>query len=218
MSEDRIEINLIGTNEALAALKTRAGGVERGARLAMNGTTLRILRRIKQSFGEPGKPQRRTSHLSRSIIRIALDENGAITGIVGSTLPYKTGYAAILENGGNQPGRVIEAKPGKVLAWFTGLRGLKYQAALASGSTFNQAFRAATSGALGKGRRRGGRRGKWSDVAFARRVHIPQRYQRAMPYMRPAFDEERPLIEKRFTDAIRKQLGLEEISSGLGEG
>lgn len=213
MAENTIEIGIYGTQEAITALKLRAGAVQRGARLAMNGVTLRILNRVKMSFGEPGKPQRRTGHLSRSIIRLVVDETGTITGIVGSTLPYKTGYAAILEKGGQLPAMTISPKKAKALRWFTGFRGLAFQAAMASGSTVKQAVRAARAGKLGRGRW-----GARADVAFARSVKIPARYQRAMPYLRPGFDDERPLIPIRFKQEIRKQLGLEEISAGLGEG
>jgi hypothetical protein len=213
MAEDTIEIRLFGTEKAIAGLKLRAGSVERGARIAMNGVTLRILNRIKRSFGEPGKPQRRTGHLSRSIIRLVADESGVIKGVVGSTLPYKTGYAAILEKGGPLPAMTIAPKKAKALRWFTGFRGIAFQAALQAGSTVKGAIKAARAGHLGRGR--GGRR---ADVAFARSVKIPARYQRAMPYMRPGFEAERPLIPNAFKKEIRKQLGLEEISAGLGEG
>jgi hypothetical protein len=207
--EDRIEINVLGTQKAMDGLKLRAGSVRRGARLAMSGTTLRILSRVKTSFGEPGKPQRRTGHLSRSMIRLVTDEQGGavVVGIVGSTMPYKTGYAAILEKGGPIP--EIRPKKGKYLKFprATGMAGIAHQAVLQAGGTYKQAARAAI---------RVHRRSGTSPFVFVKSV--PARYQRAMPYLHPAFDAERPDIEATFTAAIRKALGQEEISSGLGEG
>lgn len=226
MAEDRIEIGLFGTNEAITALKSRAGAVQRGARIAMNGVTLRILNRVKTSFGEPDKPQRRTGHLSRSIIRLLIDETGTITGIVGSTLPYKTGYAAILEKGGPLPAMTITPKKGKALAWFTGFAGITFRSKLAAGMTFTRAATLTRKAhGLGGFRKVGGQRvfragrgDSATNMIFARSVKIPARYQRAMPFLRPGFEEERPLIPIRFKKEIRKQLGLEEISAGLGEG
>jgi len=197
MSEDRIEINLLGSQEAINGLVLRAGSVRRGARLAMGGTTLRILSRVKSSFGEPGKPQRRTGHLSRSIIRIVTDEGEIITGIVGSTLPYKTGYAAILEKGGPLPAMTITAKPGKVLAWPVGVGKFAFRMRLAGGGTFKQARAAAIKAS---------NRSRSGGYAYARSVKIPARYQRAMPYLRPGFEEERPLIEETFRNAILAQI------------
>jgi len=237
MAESTIEFNLFGTNEALAALKRNAGAVQRGARVAMDGTTLRILSRVKRSFDQPGKPHRRTGVLSRSIIRLVVNESGVITGIVGSTLPYKTGYAAILEKGGNQPARTITAKNGKALRWFTGFAGITFRARLAAGMTVKGATAATlTAHKLGRSvssefSARGvtqkyryfekGRGSATGNVMFARSVKIPARYQRAMPYLRPGFDEELPLIPKRFRKEIldqiaKKQMGS--LSAGLGEG
>ena len=226
MSDEKIEITLVGTDEALAKLRLHHGALQRGARLAMSATTLRILNRVKTSFGEPGKPQRRTGHLSRSIIRLLVDESGVITGTVGSTMPYKTGYAAILEKGGNQPARTITAKKGKVLAWFSGFAGITYRSKLAAGMPVTSAITSTRlAHGLGGYRTVGGKRvfhaGKGSatgNLRFAHSVKIPARYQRAMPYLRPGFEGDRPNIPGRFRSAILKELGLEEISAGLGEG
>jgi hypothetical protein len=237
MAEDKIEIKLFGTNEALAALKRNAGAVQRGARIAMSGATLRILNRVKTSFNEPGKPQRRTGDLSRSIIRLLINEDGAITGIVGSRLPYKTGYAAILEKGGQLPAMTITAKHGKALRWFTGFAGITFRARLAAGMTVKGATTATlTAHRLGRSvssefSARGvtqkyryfekGRGSATGNVMFARSVKIPARYQRAMPFLRPGFEQELPFIPKRFRKEIldqiaKKQMGS--LSAGLGEG
>lgn len=236
MAENTIEIALYGTNEAIAALKSHVGAVRRGARVAMNGITLRMLNRIKRSFGEPGKPQRRSGHLSRSIVRIVTSEGEIITGVVGSTLPYKTGYAAILEKGGNQPARTITAKNGKALRWFSGFAGITYQARLASGMTVKGAVaatlkahrlgRSVTSQYTARGvthKYRYFEKGPGSaagNVHFARSVKIPARYQRAMPFLRPGFDEIVPIIPAIFKKEIRDKIASKQIASlsaGVGD-
>jgi hypothetical protein len=219
MSENVISIDIPGTLATLEALRQRHGAVRRGARIAMRKSTLRIRGRTKASFGQTGKPQRRTGHLSRSIVDLVDASESAVTGRVGSTMPFRTGYAAVLELGGNQPGRVIVARRAKALRWFTGFAALTYNAQLAGGATAKQAVkRTERHYKLGGYKLRSPGKGKegptqrvfkkgpggvaGGGVAFARKVHIPQRYQRAMPYLHPALVEERPEIQPTFQAEI----------------
>lgn len=227
MAENTISIDVVGTEQALATIRSYAGSVRRGARIAMNRTTLRMVGRTKLSFGETGRPQRRSGALSRSVVRVLTNEEGSIVGQVGSTMPYKTGYAAVLEKGGPIPAQTITAKKGKALVFFKGFAGITYRARLASGMNVkgaiaetrkvhrigkfvNSAYSA--GGTTHKYRYFQAGRGQKGNIVFARSVKIPARYQRAMPYLRPSFETERPLISETFkveiSDSIaRKQMG-----------
>jgi len=228
MAEETITIDLVGTQEAMNALILSAGAVRRAARIAMSKTTLRILGRTKSSFGQSGKPLRRSGALSRSVInRVSSEDGGSILGQVGSTMPYKTGYAAILEKGGPLPAMTITAKKGKALVFFKGFAGITYRARLAAGLNVKGAIAETrkihrigkfvnseytASGAVHKYRYFQGGRGQKNNIVFARSVKIPARHQRAMPYLGPALTDERPLIAATFqveiSDAIaKKRLG-----------
>jgi len=130
------------------------------------------------------------------------------------------------KKGGPLPAMTITPKKGKALAWFTGFAGITFRSKLAAGMTFTRAATLTRKAhGLGGFRKVGGQRvfragrgDSATNMIFARSVKIPARYQRAMPFLRPGFEEERPLIPIRFKKEIRKQLGLEEISAGLGEG
>jgi len=201
MSESEISINVLGTQKAINGLMERAGGVRRGARIAMDKTTLRMRGRVKEILdtGRGGAPKSRSRHLSQSIVNLVIDEGGAIVGQVGSTMPYKTGYAAILEKGGALPAVTIVAKPGKVLAWPVGFGKMAFRAHLAGGGTMKGARTAAIRASTRSG-------GKYSGYIIVRKVHLPARYQRAMPYLGPGFEEERPLIPETFQIEIARAL------------
>lgn len=216
--EDRIEIGVYGTKEAIEALRLRYGSVKRGVRIGMTKTTLSmrgITKRILAT-GEHDAPRSRrgAAGLSGSIINIVTEEGDVIIGIVGSTLPYKTGYAAILEKGGQLP--EILPKKGKYLRFprATGMAGIAHQAALQSGSTYKQAMAAAVR----VHRRMSGARGKALDrLAFVYVKKVPARYQRAMPYLRPGLTEEQPRMSLTFRAEIKRELARGRSGSGPGE-
>lgn len=213
MSENTITIDVVGTAKALDALKLRHGSVRRGARIAMDKTTFRIRGRVKESFGQAGKPRVISRALSRSITSRVEGTEDAIVGQVGSTMPYKTGYAAILEKGGPIP--EIKPKKGKYLRFLraTGFAGMAYDAALGSGATGTKARKAA----IRVHRSMTGLRGKALDrQAFVYVKKVPARYQRAMPYLHPAFDAERPLIPETFKKAIDAALAGGAAGTGAG--
>lgn len=228
MSENTITIDIVGTDLALATLRSYSGSVRRGARIAMNKSALRILGRTKQGFGQTGRPQRRSGALSRSIVRVISNEEGAIVGQVGSTMPYKTGYAAQLEKGGPVPAMTITAKKGKALVFFKGFAGITYRAHLAAGMQVKSAIAEtrkthhigkfvnseySAGGAVHKFRYFQSGRGQAGNIVFARSVKIPARYQRAMPYLRPSFEAERPQIAETFDIEIRDAIARKQMGS-----
>lgn len=211
MAEEGITINVVGTDIALEKLRLRAGSVRRGARIAMRKTTIRTRGRVKLilATGRGGAPRARhgAAGLSGSIVNLVTESGDVITGQVGSTMPYGTGYAAILEKGGPLPQVTIVAKPGRVLAWPVGIGKLGHTLALSGGRTMRQARAAAI---------RASNRSGGGGYAYARKVTIPARHQRAMPYLRPGFEEERPLIPVTFETEIRAAMAGKAATEGAG--
>lgn len=204
MGETTIEISAYGTKEAIDSLDLRQAAIRKAVVRTMRLTGMGIAARAKTSMGEPGKPARRKGDLSRSIISKTFEEGDVITGIIGSTFPFKTSYAAILELGGPIP--EIRPKKGKYLKFVraTGWAGNAHQAVLESGGTYDKAKKAAL---------RAHRRLGTSPFVFVKSV--PARYQRAMPYLRPALDEDTPRIKLRFEKAIAA--AKKGMKSGPGE-
>ena len=219
MSENVISIEIPGADGAARTLMLRPRLVREAAARAMRKTTLSIRGRSKLSFGQKGKPTSRSGELARSVVDKVATSDNAVVGQVGSTMPFRTGYAAIIELGGNQPGRIIRPKHGKALRWFTGFAALKFKGQLAGGATVKEAVKRTEKHyklggyklrSPGK-EKQGPKQRVWvkgpggvagGGVMFARKVHIPQRYQRAMPYLRPALVAERPEIEPTFKAEI----------------
>lgn len=187
MAENRIDIVLAGKEEAIAALQKKPAALLRAVRRGMTDTTLSIRARTKATLAAGPHPMSRTGALSRSIISEVTDDGKIVTGVVGSTLPYKTGYAAILEKGGPIPEIVpIRAKALRFVNTH-GFGGMSYHATLSAGGTIKQAIAAAKRTHVRTG-----------DQPFIFVKRVRARYQQAYPYLRPSFDAERPLIDSRF--------------------
>ncbi|HYS05857.1 MAG TPA: hypothetical protein VEW47_11755 [Candidatus Dormibacteraeota bacterium] len=198
MGETVIRIVLEGTDAALAMLKRNESIVLDGIEKGMRDATLTILARVKvRLYAGPHPMQRRgAAGLAGSITSDVKREGKFIRGIVGSTMPYKTGYAAILEKGGPIP--EIVPRKGKALMFpnTQGVSGGSYRAVLASGGTIRAAVNAAQKTSRKTGQ---------SEWIFVKRVRA--RYQQAYPYLRPSFDAERdrvgPMIRTRIIEALR---------------
>lgn len=192
MTDEKFEIQIVGTDAAMAMLARKPKATLRAMRLGMRDTTLSIRARTKQALAAGPHPLSRTGALSRSIINDVSDDGAfMVRGIVGSTMPYRTGYAAILEKGGPIP--EIVPRNARVLVFpnTRGAAGMSYHATLQSGGTIKQAIKALKHAASRSGEQ---------PFVFAMRVRA--RYQRAYPYLGPSFDAERPLIDSRFRPYI----------------
>ncbi len=198
-----MEVILEGKDAAIAALRQDRALVLRGLEVGMRDVLLLIRGRVKARLAAGPHPLSRTGALSRSIINQQSTAADGVTGIVGSTMPYKTGYAAILEKGGAIP--EIRPKKGKFLRFVraAGLSGIAHQAVLQRRGTYKQAGKAA----MQVSRRMG--ENPW---VFVRSV--PARYQRAMPYLHPSFDETRGDITVIFRRRIKEALGGATASGG----
>lgn len=141
--------------------------------------------RVVGSFGTPGYPRRGTGGLSRGIRGYAERSDVGSRAVVGvaAIVPY----GRILEFGGTQPARVIRPIRKRALRWTSGMTRLGSVVALDFGATRKEGFAAPRSKA--------GRAAQSSDTTFAKRVYQPSRFQRPIPYLGPALEEERPNIQ-----------------------
>jgi hypothetical protein len=191
VAETIITVELRGVETARISLGRKKRGSRKAMKRATRDTTLSILRRVKTSFGQTGRPRRGTGALSRGVVDDIEELSGVIVGRVGvlAIVPY----GRILELGGTIPEHRVAPIRAKVLRWVTGVTRLGQLAGLGFGVTRRQA-----SGA--------GRKFSKSDVFDPSDVHwfrpsaskafltIPARYQRAIPYLRPSMQEEIPLM------------------------
>ena len=209
MGETLLEIQL-DTGTAVVKLKTALKAWRTGAKLGITDFVIYTRGKVKAGLGQAGRPKSRTgaAGLSGSIVHDVSEDASSITGIVGPRLPYKTGYAAILEKGGPLPAMTIRPKKGKVLAWPIGVGKFAFRQSLSAGSTMKQA-----RGAAIKAHNRSVK-GLGGGFAYARVVHIPARYQRAMPYIQPEWDAATP----RAPILIRGRIKAELTKGGIGEG
>lgn len=194
-------VTLVGNKEAVKKLNSKIAKVRKGMRRGARDTRIAIAGKVKESFGRTGRPRRGTGRLSRAIRSYDEARADAIYAVVGvhASVPY----GRILELGGDIPAHDVFPVRKKALAWTTGLTRLGQLSALGFGVTRRQAFR------LGTSRKGKFRRGKFidpGDVRFAKRVHIPARSQRAIPFLRPGFEEDRPNISGRFERRVLEAL------------
>jgi hypothetical protein len=200
---ETITITVHNAEDVAQGLVLTEAQIRKAVVKAMRDSSLAVLSIAKSGAGVSGRPVRRSGVLYRSLVAPPVEVEGdTVTARVGSTMPYGEGYAAILEKGGPLPAMTIRAKPGKVLAWPTGLSRLAFRGARGGTATRKQARGAAirASNRLGGG-----------GFAFARSVKIPARYQRAMPYLRPALEIDRPNVEQRLNAELataKKGLGV----------
>jgi len=214
--ETKISVTLDGQPEALAKLARNKGAVSRGARRATRDTTLSIRGRAKDSMGGTGRPRYGTGRLSRGIVDSPPEAIGDFSWLGRVGVLAIVPYGRILELGGMQPARYIRPVRKQVLRWVSGTTRLANLAGLGFGPTRRQAF--------GQGRKFRKGEALAGDVHFfrpsARKPAIYQeaRYQRAIPFLGPAFQEELPAIPGTYKRRIFEALGVGEVSEGLGEG
>jgi len=189
-------LRIEGSKEALAAMAGKRGFILREIRTSLDLGGLRLRGRIVGSFGAPGRPRRGTGALSRAVRKESESIPSGARVIVG--VESKVPYARILEFGGMQPARTIRPVRKKALRWTTGTTRLASVAALDFGLTRKQAF--------GAPRTRKGRKAEAADTRFAMKVVQPARYQRPIPFIEPAFEIERPLIESDLRDRFARAL------------
>jgi hypothetical protein len=160
--------------------------------------SLRIRGRVVGSFGNPGFPRRVTGALSRSVRSFAEKTEFGARGVVG--IEHTVRYARILELGGTQPARDIYPRRRRFLRWTTGMTHRAGEAAMDFGLTSKQAH--------GAPRTRRGRAKERPDTVFVGKkgVHQPARYQRPIPFLGPAFEGERPEIERTLRSRIAAAL------------
>jgi len=190
----RITITLTGRERALRALEAKRRAFRSAALGAIRDGVVAIRGRVKSSFGKPGKPVSRTGRLSRSVVSMVEEREDRILGIVG-VLALAKEYAPLLEFGGPIKGFFVKPVKKKALAWPVGGAARVARAILVRRGTYKQAAR-------------GAKKVGYGSFAFSRGHFIPPRFQRAMPYLRPAFKDEKPRIARDLRERARAALAV----------
>jgi hypothetical protein len=176
-----IRASIKDVTAAVNAIKARAASIQTSIPRALDAGALVLAARIKRNLnGAPGFPQWRTGRLQRGIVAVpAAPVGDHFEAAVGPVAQVP--YGKILELGGTVPEHDIYPRIKRVLAWpNSGFALMAHENAMLSRKTPKQAQAAAI---------RASRRGNTGGFAFAMHVHQKSRFQRAIPYLAPSYQE-----------------------------
>lgn len=175
-----IRIRTVGLLETLKGLDSVKAQVRAATAAGVSNIAVRLIGNVKRGLhsGIPGRPRSRTGAAGLSGGIMAPVEEATNGFRINLGVDARIPYARILEEGGTQPARDIYPKRAQALMWIASGGGRAvYHATLAAGKTYKRARRLGTSA------------GGNTSLAFAKHVHQPARYQRAMPYLAPEVDD-----------------------------